>query len=104
MSLRYKRPIGIGVYGHTSHDVSSYLLEASYSDEDDTEGDFFARDSSFVDVEESQIEEREDHSESGRSQYSDLKHSREVDGVDLGEGEVYALISCTNFHPGLSVL
>lgn len=83
----YKRPIGIGVYGHTSHDVSSYLLEASYSDEDGIEGDFVTRESTFEDIEESQLEDREGHSDSQRSQYSDLKHSREVDGVDLGEGE-----------------
>jgi len=29
------RPIGIGVYGHISHEVSVYLLEVFYREEDE---------------------------------------------------------------------
>ena len=31
------RPVGIGVYGHISHEVSVYLLEVFYRDEDETD-------------------------------------------------------------------
>jgi len=31
------RPIGIGVYGHISHEVSVYLLEVFYREEDETD-------------------------------------------------------------------
>lgn len=31
------RPVGIGVYGHVSHEVSIYLLEVFYREEDETD-------------------------------------------------------------------
>jgi hypothetical protein len=31
------RPVGIGVYGHISHEVSIYLLEVFYREEDETD-------------------------------------------------------------------
>lgn len=31
------RPVGIGVYGHVSHEVSVYLLEVFYRDEDEAD-------------------------------------------------------------------
>lgn len=33
----FLRPIGIGVYGHISHEVSVYLLEVFYREEDETD-------------------------------------------------------------------
>lgn len=77
------------MYGHTSHDMSSYLLEASYSDEEDIEVDLFARDnSSFEEIEEEvQREGPDTHPEGSSSQNSDLK-SRNADAVDLGDREV----------------
>lgn len=93
----YKRPIGIGVYGHISHDVSSFLLEATYSDDEDPDIDFFARDISAEDIEEElEGEGAVSKSESGASSYSDHKHARDIDRVDIDdregeEGEVSAL-------------
>lgn len=75
----FKRPIGIGVYGHPSHDVSTYLLEATYSDEDDIDDDFFSKDRlSFEDIEE--VAKRSDS-------YPTPRHSNEEDGVDLNDQE-----------------
>jgi len=31
------RPVGIGVYGHISHEVSIYLLEVFYREEDEAD-------------------------------------------------------------------
>jgi hypothetical protein len=31
------RPVGVGVYGHVSHEVSIYLLEVFYREEDETD-------------------------------------------------------------------
>ena len=94
----FKRPIGIGVYGHTSHDVSSYLLEATYSDKEDFDTDLFARESTFEEIEEEvQGKEPNNQADSSTSQNSNSK-ARNVDVVDLGdreddEGEVSALRS-----------
>lgn len=33
----FSRPVGIGVYGHVSHEVSVYLLEVVYREEDETD-------------------------------------------------------------------
>lgn len=33
----FSRPVGIGVYGHISHEVSVYLLEVLYREEDETD-------------------------------------------------------------------
>ena len=77
------------MYGHTSHDVSSYHLEATYSDEEDIEVDLFARDnSSFEDIEEEVQREGPDiQSEGSKSQNSNSR-SRSTDVVDLGDREV----------------
>lgn len=94
----FKRPIGIGVYGHTFHDISHYQLEATYSDDENPEFDVFSRDnSSFEDIEEEvQGDRTDEHSQSVRARRSDSRNSRDIEGLDLDEteseeGEVSAL-------------
>lgn len=85
------------MYGHISHDTSSYLLEATYSEEQDSDIDFFARDISAEDIEEElQGDGTYSNPETGASRYSDSKHSRDINPGDIDDREVRIVVCLSN--------
>lgn len=84
----FSRPIGIGVYGHFSHESSKYLLEVIYREEDKEEEFFgsFEQSEETLDTIEQSSREKENKPESYK------KESNLFDRDDEGESFIWTVI------------
>ncbi|KAJ9583017.1 hypothetical protein L9F63_022633 [Diploptera punctata] len=83
----FKRPVGIGVYGHVSHEKSAYLLEVFYSDED--EDAIFG---SYRDYSDDDLENTGGKSFREKSNHPESRYNKDSDVDDEGESFFWTVI------------